>query len=351
MESNISWNDSRSFAPPTSLLSQKIELYGFLGIMPFGIILNTATFVVFYIMKSHRTSTGLHLMATAAVDNCLLVGLYFSGPGQRSDHINIPNIAGMNIILCRFFHFLMGFGFVQSAILLASVTIERYVSIAYPLKVKSWNLLRVSKVLILGYLIISIVWCVAYVHVVEISHYKDVSFCTQRPGLMNLLVTVISSVVTNLLCSSLILSFTVLMACSLFKIRNKRNNLIQNNRSFAERRNEYKITFMVFMVAVLFILFRFPSIVVTQWIPFYPTPIDENDQTYIDLLLSASICNILVVINHSVNFVIYITFMRSFRATCFKLIYRNRNKRQGRHQDISTVELRDSHMSQNLTSA
>ena len=313
-----------------------------------GLFLNTATFVVFYTMKSHRTSTGLHLMATAVVDNCLLVGFYFSGPGQRSNLTNIPNVAGINLTLCRLFHFLMGFGFVQSAILLASVTIERYVSIAYPLKVKSWNLLRVSKVLILVFCVISVVWNAAYVNVVGIIHYEDFSFCTQRPELMNMLVTVISSVVTNIVCSSLILIFTILMAVSLFTIKNNRNILIRNNRSISEGAKEYKITIMVFLVAVLFILFRFPTVIITQWISFYPRPIRENDQIYVDLLFSASICNILMVISHSVNFVMYITFMRSFRGTCFKLIYRKRNKRQGRQQEISTVELR---ASQHLMSA
>ena len=330
------------------MLAQKIELYGFLVILPIGIILNTATFVVFYTMKSHRTSTGLHLMATAAVDNCLLVGFYFSGPGQRSHLINIPNVVGINLTLCRFFHFLMGIGFVQSAILLASVTIERYVSIAYPLKVKSWNLLRLSKVLILVFSAISIVWSAAYVNVVEIFHYENVSFCTQRPELMNMLVTIISSVVTNIVCSILILIFTVLIAKSLVTIRNNRNTLIRNNRSLSERKNEYKITIMVFMVAVMFILFRYPTIIISQWISFYPRPIRKNDQTYVDLLFSSSICYIIMGINHSVNFLMYITFMRSFRERCFKLIYRKSNKRQGRQQEISTVELRASH---NVTSA
>ena len=62
MEENVTWNYSVGIAPPSAKLAQKIELHGLLTIIPFGIILNAATFDVFYIMKSHRTSTGLHLI-------------------------------------------------------------------------------------------------------------------------------------------------------------------------------------------------------------------------------------------------------------------------------------------------
>ena len=93
---------------------------------------------------------------------------------------------------------------------------------------------------------------------------------------------------------------------------------------------------MVFMVAALFILLRFPMVITAQWIPFYPTPIKENDQMYIDLLLASSVCNVLVAFNHSANFVIYIIFLRSFRETCFKLISRNSDRTPGQH--VFTVD-------------
>ena len=231
MEGNATVNDSSGIVPPSSILAQKIELYGFLIVMPFGIILNTTTFVVFYVMKSHRTSAGLHLMATAVVDNCLLVGFYFTGPSQRSDHINIPNVAGMNLILCKLFYFLFGFSMFLTAILLVSVTIERYISVACPLKVKSWNLLRKSQILVMIYFVISLVSSVAYVNVIEIVHYKGFSFCTYDKKIKNILGTAISSSVINVLSSVLILVFTILIAVSLFKLRRNRNNLNHNTNS------------------------------------------------------------------------------------------------------------------------
>ena len=275
-------------------------------------------------------------MATAVVDNCLLVEFYFSGPGQRNDYISIPNVAGMNLIFCRFVYFLLGFGILLSSFLLVSVTIDRYISIAFPLKVKSWNLLRTSQISMLVYIVISFTWSAAYVNVIRIIQYKDLSLCTHGKRFKDILATVTSAAVTNILCSTLILLFTILIPLSLSKMRKKRRNLNYANNS---QRNEYKIEFMVFIVAALYILLRFPMVIIVNWITYYPTSIKKNDQIYMKLLLASSICSILMAFNHSVNFVIYIIFLRSFRETSCKMILCKTNTGQG--QNVSAAKLRD----------
>ena len=76
---------------------------------------------------------------------------------------------------------------------------------------------------------------------------------------------------------------------------------------------------MLLLVAAAFIILRFPEIILGQIAMYYRTinsPFFE--QTYIVLQMT----NLLVILNHSANFTVYIIFFKSFREMfvgCFKL--------------------------------
>ena len=95
-----------------------------------------------------------------------------------------------------------------------------------------------------------------------------------------------------------------------------RNTLGENS---SDQSAEFRISLMLVVVAATFIILRFPEIITVQIVMYYRTinsPLTE--QAYIVL----QITNLLVVLNHSVNFIIYMIFFNSFRETfarCFML--------------------------------
>ena len=108
--------------------AEQIQLYGIVTLLPMGIILNTLSFVVFYKIKKHKSAVGLRKMCMAIADSCALLA-----------------IQDLHIVLCKTSIPLGNAGSLWSGVLLASATVERYCCIAYPLKVKTWNLTKLVR--------------------------------------------------------------------------------------------------------------------------------------------------------------------------------------------------------------
>ena len=304
-----------------TILAEQIGIYGSLTVAPFGFLLNIVSLVVFYQCKTHKTATGLYLMCIAVADNLLILGMItFRSPLWKA-HINIPDFLNMNSVSCKGVGFLIWFAFLWSGMLLASATVERFISIAFALKVKSWNLLRISKMLILFYLVICVSLIGTWTYTLDLVQYGRFSMCIGKPShyaLFNLLNTLIFTIISNGICAGIILLSTILIAIFLFSYKRKRNEMRQNNTD-DQSNKEFKISLMLFAVACFFIIFRFPGIVILEIRQYYQSRNIYNNELYNNTAIVSSISDVLTIINHSVNFFIYIIFFKAFRKTVLKL--------------------------------
>ena len=122
--------------------------------------------------------------------------------------------------------------------------------------------------------------------------------------------TIIQNVIANGICGGLILLFTLLIIGLLFRqVRNR--NALSNNSSNVNTKNEIKITVMLVTVAVLFIILRFPKIIVIIYIQEVGYPLR--------LLSLSKFTSFLVIVNHATNFFIYLSFLSSFQQTALKM--------------------------------
>ena len=142
-------------------------------------------------------------------------------------------------------------GFLGSGLLLASATIERFLSVAFPLKVQQWKMYAKTKVLMVAYIVLAFslssyaLLCVEFQPAtsntsetcVLAEQYNDVCFLSD---------VIIIIAFSNSLCSFLILMFTILISAYLFRLRKAR---LEMGKKSAK---EFQITLMLVMVALFF---------------------------------------------------------------------------------------------------
>ena len=332
--------------PDYSLLdiTQQFELYSDLILVPVGIILNVWSFWTFYKMRTYQSAPGLHLMFIAIADTVTMIGLFFYRSHSWRKYINIPFFMNSHIILCKGIPLIASFGTLWSGLLLLSATVERFVSIAFALKVKAWNLLRISKILIIVHLAISLVLSVAWVYFLELIEMYGTTFCnveTKYQDIYHKIDTFTFAVFGNGVCGGLVLIFTILIAIFLLKSKQQRSSMSHSSK---KPDKEFRITFMLFLVACLFIFTKLPEIVVVQIIIQYAEN-KPRDQRYANALITWPVTNVLLILNHSVNFIIYVIFFKTFRDTCFICKYKANIKTGGGIKTMSSAKKGNGHIS------
>ena len=301
------------------MTTEQIELYGSLTLTPLGLILNILSLVIFYKCKLHKTATGLHLICIALADNSVLFGTFFNRSQFWVHYINIPSFSLINSFCCKFFNFFADFGFLWNNLLLASATIQRFISIVYPLKAKTWDMFYISKFLITVYFSVSVFFCSAIAYVQGITTDFEGRVCLVPLDKMEFYKVVDKIgfvIIGNGICPCLIVTFTVAIAVLLYVMKRKRALLNEGNDTNTD--NEFRISLMLIIVTALFILSRVPDLIVYEILVYFydKRPSEIYDRT----LVVFPIAQLLNVFNHSGNFIIYFCFFKNFRETmlaCF----------------------------------
>ena len=187
-------------------------------------------------------------------------------------------------------------------------------------------MLDISKGLICLYIIISICLTSIWTNTVDIVDYSGVKMCSGKASDLKLnhsFNTVMYTVLGNGICASVILIFTILIAIFLFTYKRNRTALSQQSNS-VQSQKEFRISLTLFIVACLFIVTRFPGIIMFEIRQYYLSKNKFQNKMLSDIAIVYPISEFLTVINHSVNFVIYIVFLRKFRETfvqCFSCMF------------------------------
>ena len=245
------------------IAADRIRVFGSALLIPTGIIMNILSFIIFYKIKKYKSAPGSHIMCMAIADNCALLGILavesynFKKPQRK------PCIQDLNIVLCKSSTILLNAGALWSGILLASATVERYCCIAYPLKVRSWNLSKISKFLNVIYFFASFALNIPVGFDLYLEKENNEPICLFSLGGMSELADhIVNGVLSHVIVTLLILIFTCAIAVRLKKIRNNRKTLSQS--VVIQSNKEYVITTMLFAVVCLFLVTRLPMVVVYE---------------------------------------------------------------------------------------
>ena len=289
----------------------RIQMYSNIVLIPVGFIFNNLCLVTFIKSKISQSPTGLTLTYLAVADNIVLVSMSIAFDSENwSKYLGIPSPVTKYTLICQGGMFLLNVGFLLSGLLLTSATIERYVSVRFALKVKSWNLYVKTKILLVVYFIAAFGLSSFSFLCYDIILW-DIDRCLPSPRYEQfcyLSEIVCNSVLSNGLCTLLIFIFTILTSIELLKMKRKRSEMGKDSTK------EFGITVMLVTVATLFMILRAPEMISFHTINYFITynisgPVLDNAVTVYQLFV------ILVTVNHSINFIVYMIFLKQFRNT------------------------------------
>ena len=298
--------------PVFDIIAQ-VEMYSDLIIVPTGVFVNCLCILIFVKSKMAFTAVGLHLIYLAIADNLVLMSGFIGSTRDWHMLSNIRDICSSNIITCIGAYMSINVGFTWSGVLLASSTIERFLSIAFPFQVKSWNFYRKSKILMGVYPILSLLLCGYGVLCVEIISVDGTNICLPSRKYEDVCYVgdmIVIGAFANGLCFTTILIFTILTSISLYKYKQRRADL----RTVKNTGREIHMTLMLLVVAALFVILRSGDII-TYFLSVY-SEYQKLSETIIDM--SNGIFPVFILlsnINHSINFIVYVIFLGDFRKT------------------------------------
>ena len=290
-----------------------IQLYGLIILFPLGIIFNTLSLIIFQKSQAFSTSIGNHLKCISISDSILLMGGFLGAPDEYwEEKFNFSYITSLNNISCQMTNYILNVGLLSTGSILSSATIERFLAIAFPLKYRSWNTLRTSKIILPVFLILSLGLSAYAPSLLEISEQGECDIIEKHRKTYDLIFTIVLIIIANGIFGGVILIFTLIIIGLLFHQLRKRNVLSKNNSANSSSKKEVRISVMLVTISLLFIFLRFPKpIVVKFFLVNMGNPLLIKSMSKLTEFFSA--------INHSINFIIYMIFLKSFRKTFFEM--------------------------------
>ncbi|XP_052817936.1 probable G-protein coupled receptor 139 [Mya arenaria] len=314
---------------PEYRINKAIGLY----LPPFLLLMGTfghvMTFLIFRNKAMKRQSTNLFLAALAIADSIVL----FVGLLRRwLDILLEMDIQSESDWLCKTVS-VLGYSSSQFSVwLIIAVTIERYLVVSHPLHTSRYcNLTRAKRIIcLIALLIVAINFHLLFTVSVQ-EHEHGLKSCHSAPQ-FNVLVTIvwpwIDASLYALLPFLLIVIFNTLIITQTLKAtiwRAAQNGLLINT---ADKRkvfkdNNIKLTVMLLSVSFTFLITTFPMAIVMVFNSEWSRDIENVPLSVIaQRQLLRTSAEMLMFLNHSVNFYLYCALGQKFRNQVLKTLCR-----------------------------
>lgn len=306
-----------------------VSKFGIPFIVCIGVCCNTLNFVILRHPKM-RTSTNVYLTALAVVDSLfLIISLALSFVHYSNPH------------LASFAYYYIPFGrtltdvFGNTAVWLTVVfTMERYVGVRFPMKGKVWCTIQKAKIATACTFL-----CCLVNTLPEFFETKVIANTTTRDNDTNTIYTPEYTAFADrdsyligyywwymasfcFLPLLLLLVFNSLLIRSVWNANIRRKSLSQSVVTGHDRHSmeQQRITIMLIAVVIVFLFCQLPWTVLLL----YKTYLSSCDMhvPMTAVRIAGNICNLLVVINASINFVLYSCFSCKFRRTLEEVVCR-----------------------------
>ena len=231
---------------------------------------------------------------------------------------------------CGTVYFLRYWGQLVSAWLTVAITIERFISVTYPLRANRISTLRTTHVAVASiYIVGAAITCFPYwtLQIDKSEHFPWCGYANRKEFETWNWITI--RTVTLILPSVIILTFTGFIIRSLQKIVRCRKELMQKTTANVKKAVlERQLTFMLIAVSVTFLALRLPYMLMYYVFNYrhelfgYPVDIWTSHR----LRVAMDTCDVMSTVNYAINFFLYCLTGSQFRTNLY-LFTRCQSKR------------------------
>ncbi len=309
-----------------------MKFYSLAFILPIGLSLNFLVGCVFIRQRLRRTTPGHYFLAISCSSNVFLLGELLNWMNSfDGDIYYLLTFMETSSIACKWVHFIRNLGRIWTAWLIVAITIERFLTVAFPLKSNRWATPTKAKVVILTELIICIGITGALFVLVESRMYGSRERCVLAQGYSQiykkwfLTCIVAGELVTP---SIIVIIFTALIIWKLRQAQVKRSLSREGQMSKRKRSRDLQPTLALLAIAITFILMRLPYIILYFINTFKDACRIGKWKTY--YIYSANLAAlVLAVTYYCINFILYYTTGSTFREELAKLSRCQPSRRHG----------------------
>ena len=201
---------------------------------------------------------------------------------------------------------------------------ERYLAIAYSMKLKTWDIVRKTKILMAVYLLISLALpSYVFTHIGVIIFPSFGPYCVTFPQKLDSYYTldiIVMRFICNGVCGVIVSIFTVLIVINLFKARKMRVEMTGVNASNIE----LKVSAMMAAIAIIYLITKIPYFIATYITSYGKTETEDaktkiliNKSVFGWFIEAKPITGAFTDLNYAVNFVIYVIFLQQFQKVLF----------------------------------
>ena len=304
-----------------------------------GIVGNILAFTVLAQKQMQNVSAYVYLLVLSVTDSLVLViGLLRLWVANLLKY-DIRNEANWVCKLLLFSGYTISD---YSAWLIVAVTAERFVAVMWPMSTLATNTSRagVKRAIILVVALVTIFFCINlhlfFTTAIEFkggesnfTNYTSFPTCTGANGfytLVNVIWPWVDAVLYSVLPVIVLLVLNTLIIVVLFRKKRYRINqlnavsssqsLISKGGNDADKGNRLTVTLLA--VSFTFLITTFPHSLMLIIVPLRPTNLTVNTILFLKLLLTCS--ELLMYVNHSINFYLYCITGTKFRRQFIKLI-------------------------------
>lgn len=303
-------------------VARDIEFYSMAGIVPMGLIFNTVSVIVFMSRRMRKRAASLYLASLAISDNIALLTFTFD-TWLTDDRIGFQ----LNHPFCLIFTHLSYASRLFSAILITSFTIERFVSVVYPLKRQALASTTHACKVILAEMVVSLMATSFTLFTMGVMDSDEPHRPRECDVIESRSIIYIALNVPLVICGSIVIPIIVICSLNsfiLYKIWQRKKAISKSNKHRSGMRyltgttRSYNIATMLLVVSTSFVVLNLPYCL--SWgILFFKLFIREQklDQ---NLYAAKLITTVPYYLNYAINLLLYNMCARAFRVQMVRVL-------------------------------
>ena len=305
-------------------ISKAIMFYGLSIIIPFGLIFNTLSIIVFMSRPLRKRSASWYLAALGVSDDISLVTVMFDY-WMKDERIGMP-VTQHSDVMCVLVTYMSYFSRLFSSVIITSFTVERFIGVVFPLKRATLRTTAHVRKLLLVEAPLCLLATSFTVFTIGIVEYDDLGTQCDIRAEMAVIYGIFNVVI--LIFGSIVIPIIVICSLNIFMFRQiwlRKKNFPTQDMTFSgnkpvskRRRSHYNTATLLLAVSTVFVILNTPYCI--TWILLfchYYKLLPLGEGMFQHLYAAKYITSVQYYLNYGSNILVYNLCAKMFRVEFF----------------------------------